>query len=86
MHIGSCGHNGHKLTLLRHFLAHAQGITNINSINFVASDEAISKAQDEALKLAVKDAQKQGDAVLSAIGAKSQGISGIQVGSASPRM
>ena len=63
-----------------------EGITNINSVSFVASDEKLAKAQDAALKLAVKDAERQANAVLKAINAQSQGVVGIQVGNASLRM
>jgi uncharacterized protein YggE len=65
---------------------YSQGITNLDSVSFVASDEALAKAQQEALKKAVENAQTQADAVLDAIGAKEQGIVAVQVGNASPRM
>jgi uncharacterized protein YggE len=58
----------------------------LDSVSFVASDEALAKAQQEALKKAVENAQTQADAVLDAIGAKEQGIVAVQVGNASPRM
>lgn len=59
-----------------------KGVTSIPSISFVASDEAISAATDEALQKAVKNAQAQANAVLTAIGAKSEGIVNIQVNNA----
>lgn len=63
-----------------------KGITNLDNIGFVASDEALDEAQDEALKKAVNDAQKQANAVLSAIDKKQTSIVSVQVGDASPRM
>lgn len=50
----------------------------------MASDEALDEAQDEALKKAVNDAQKQANAVLSAIDKKQTSIVSVQVGDASP--
>lgn len=60
-----------------------EGATSIDSVSFTATDEAVADATDEALTKAVKDAQKQADAVLKAIGATQEGIVSIEVGSAS---
>ncbi|WP_375499554.1 SIMPL domain-containing protein [uncultured Nostoc sp.] len=59
------------------------GATQINSISFVANDEAIAAAQKQALKEATQDAQQQADAVFSALGFKSKEIVSIQVNNAS---
>lgn len=59
-----------------------KGVTSIDSVSFVASDDDIAAATNEALKKAVKNAQDQADAVLEAVGSTSQGIVGIQVGDA----
>lgn len=58
------------------------GANRIDQIGFVAPDEAIRSARNSALQDAVKDAQSQADAVLSALSLKSQSIRNIQVNNA----
>ncbi|MDJ0536813.1 MAG: SIMPL domain-containing protein [Xenococcaceae cyanobacterium MO_207.B15] len=65
------------------------GATRIDGVSFTATDEAISAAQKEALRLATIDAQQQADAVLDALNFKAREIVSIQVGGANipqPRM
>ena len=59
------------------------GATRIDSVSFVASDEALSMALQQALKKATQDAQKQADTVLSTLGLKAQQVLSIQVNNAS---
>ncbi|MEO0409091.1 MAG: SIMPL domain-containing protein [Cyanobacteria bacterium P01_A01_bin.135] len=58
------------------------GATNINGISFIASDEAIATAQQQALQEAVEDARAQAAAVLAPLGFEIQEIAGIQVNGA----
>jgi uncharacterized protein len=58
------------------------GATRIDSVSSVASDAAITKAQTQALQLATNDAQRQAQAVLSALGFQSKEIIGIQINDA----
>jgi len=60
-----------------------EGATNIDSVSFVATDAAIEKATNEALKLAVKDGENQAKAVLEAINAEKDGVVSVQIGQAS---
>ena len=48
-----------SLTLVPHFVTFScpQGVTNIDSVSFTASDAAVDKATQEALKKAVANAQ-----------------------------
>nr|WP_211175984.1 SIMPL domain-containing protein [Brasilonema sp. UFV-L1] len=59
------------------------GATQISSISFVASDEAIAVARQQALKEATQDAQQQAQAVLSALGFQSKEVVSIEVNGAS---
>lgn len=59
------------------------GASRIDGISFVASDEAIEQARQQALQMAAKDAQKQGDLVLSALNLTRRGILNISINSAS---
>lgn len=59
------------------------GATQIDGVSFVADDEAIAAARQQALKLAVQDAQQQADTVLAALGLSRQEIFSITVGSLS---
>lgn len=59
------------------------GATRINSVSFVATEERINQAQQQALKEATQDAQKQADAVLSSLGLRSKEIIQIKVNNAS---
>lgn len=58
------------------------GATQINSVTFVASDEAIAQAQKQALRKATQEAQQQADAVFASLGFKSKEIVSIQVNNA----
>ncbi|MEA5579442.1 SIMPL domain-containing protein [Anabaena sp. UHCC 0451] len=60
------------------------GATQINGVSFVATDEAISNAQKQALKKATQDAQQQADAVFSSLGFQSKEIVSIQINGATP--
>ncbi len=59
------------------------GATRIDGISFIASDTEINAAQQQALKLATKEAESQANAVLSALNLTSREIIGIQVNNAS---
>ena len=61
------------------------GATRINSVSFVATEEAITQARQQALKEATQDAQKQADAVFSSLGFTSKEIVIIQANNASMR-
>jgi uncharacterized protein len=58
------------------------GATRIDSVSSIASDEAVAKAQAQALQLATKDAQRQAQAVLSALGFQPKEVVGIQINDA----
>jgi len=60
------------------------GATRIEGINFTATDAAIDQAQQQALRLATQDAQKQADTVLSSLNLTRREIVNIQVNGASP--
>jgi uncharacterized protein len=62
----------------------AAGATRIDGISFVAADEAIAKAQKQALREATADAQAQAGAVLEALGLEAKEIVSIQVNGAAP--
>ena len=55
------------------------GATRIDGISFVASDEAIAQAQQQAIQKASQDAKKQADSALSALNLKSNEVIGIQI-------
>ncbi|SRR5579883_79631 len=59
------------------------GATQINSVSFVASDDAIAQARKQALREATQDAQQQADTVLSSLGLKQKEVVGIQINGAS---
>jgi uncharacterized protein YggE len=59
------------------------GATQINSVQFVATEEATTQARQQALKEAAQDAQKQADAVFSSLGFTPKEIVNIQVNNAS---
>lgn len=59
------------------------GATQINGVSFLAEDEAINTARQQALTLAIQDAQQQADTVLSALGLSQQEIVTISIGSVS---
>ncbi|MBH8566150.1 SIMPL domain-containing protein [Nostoc sp. CENA67] len=58
------------------------GATQINSVNFIATDEAIAKARQQALKEATQDARQQADAVFSALGFQPKEVVSIKVDNA----
>lgn len=59
------------------------GATRIDSVSFVASEQAIATAQIQALKQATQDAQRQGDAVLETLSLKRREVIGIRIDSTS---
>jgi uncharacterized protein len=58
------------------------GATRVDSVNSVATDAAIDAAQSQAIQLAAKDAQRQAQSILSALGLQQKEIIGIQVNDA----
>lgn len=60
-----------------------QGATQINGVSFVAEDDAIASARQQALESAVEDAQQQADTVLAALGLSRAEIVNISIGSVS---
>lgn len=58
------------------------GATRINGLDFVASDSAIATAQQQALRKATQDAQKQANVVLSSLNLTLQKVVSIQVNGA----
>ena len=59
------------------------GATRINSVSFVATEEEINQARQQALKKATQDAQTQANAVFSSLGLNSKEIIQIKVNNAS---
>ncbi|WP_310487013.1 SIMPL domain-containing protein [Chamaesiphon sp. VAR_69_metabat_338] len=59
------------------------GATRIDGVNFIASEQAISTAQLQALKQATQDAERQADAVLATLSLKRKEVINIQINSAS---
>ncbi|MBD2343986.1 SIMPL domain-containing protein [Anabaena subtropica] len=59
------------------------GATQINGISFVATDEAIASARQQALREATQDAQQQANAVFSSLGLQAKEVVSIQVSGAS---
>ncbi|MDJ0617224.1 MAG: SIMPL domain-containing protein [Calothrix sp. MO_192.B10] len=57
------------------------GATRINSINFIAKDEAIANAQKKALQAATQDAQSQAQAVLTSLGLTRKDVVNITINS-----
>ena len=60
------------------------GATRIDGISFVASDDAISQAQKQALQKATADAQQQSNAVFSTLGLKPKEVVNVQINNATP--
>jgi uncharacterized protein len=58
------------------------GATRIDGISFVASEEAIATARQQALREATLDAQRQADVVLSTLNLSRQEVIGIQINNA----
>ena len=59
------------------------GATRINSVSFVATEQRINQARQQALKEATQDARQQADAVFSSLGLRSKEIIQIKVNNAS---
>ena len=59
------------------------GATRINRVSFIATEEKINQARQQALKEATQDARKQADAVFSSLGLRSKEIIQIKVNNAS---
>lgn len=57
------------------------GATRIEGVRFTATDSVVEAARQQALELAVADAQQQADTVLSALNLSRQEIIGVVVGS-----
>lgn len=55
------------------------GATRIDSVSFIASDEAMNRAQQQALREATDDALQQAETILDALGLSQQEIVTIQV-------
>lgn len=55
------------------------GATRIDGIRFVASNEAIAQAQQQAIQKASEDAKKQADAALTAMNLSQREVVGIQI-------
>ncbi len=60
------------------------GATMINGVSFTASDAAIDQAQQQALRRATQDAQRQADTVLSSLNLTRREIVNIQINGATP--
>ncbi|MGB3788612.1 MAG: SIMPL domain-containing protein [Phormidesmis sp.] len=60
-----------------------RGATQINGVSFVAADDAIAAARQQALASAVADAQQQADTVLETLGLSRAEIVNISIGSVS---
>lgn len=60
------------------------GATRIDGVSFIASDEAIAKAQQQAIQKASEAAKKQADAALSAFNLKQREVVSIQINAANP--
>lgn len=60
------------------------GATRIDGVSFVAADEAIAQAQQQAIQKASEDAKKQADAALGALNLSQREIVSIQINGANP--
>lgn len=60
------------------------GATKIDGISFVASDEALAQAQQQAIQKASDDAKKQAASALTALNLKQQEVIGVQINNANP--
>ena len=58
------------------------GATRIDGISFVASDDAIAQAQQQAIQKAAEDAKKQSDAALRALNLSQREVMSIQINGA----
>lgn len=62
------------------------GATKIEGISFIASDEALAQAQQQAIKKASDDAKKQAASALTALNLKQQEVIGVQINNATSPM
>ncbi|PSN12172.1 hypothetical protein C7293_21380 [filamentous cyanobacterium CCT1] len=62
------------------------GANQIRGVSFIADDEALEAARQQALREAVEDAQAQAGTVLSSLNLRSQEIVSIQINGAAPPM
>jgi uncharacterized protein len=62
----------------------AAGATRIDGISFIADDEAIELARQQALRNATQDAQSQADTVLAALNLTRRDIVNVQVSASTP--
>ena len=60
------------------------GATKIDGISFVASDEALTLSQQQAIQKASDDAKKQATSALTALNLKQQEVIGVQINNANP--
>lgn len=60
------------------------GATKIDGVSFTATEAAIAQAQQQALRLATQDAQRQADTVLSSLNLTRREIVNIQINGATP--
>lgn len=60
------------------------GATRIDGISFVASEDALAQAQQQAIQKASDDAKKQATAALNALNLKQQEVVSIQINNAKP--
>lgn len=60
------------------------GATRIDGVSFTASDQAITQAQQQALREATEDAQSQADAVLRTLNLSRKDVVSIQINGATP--
>lgn len=60
------------------------GATRIDGVSFVASDDAIAQAQQQAIQKAAEEAKKRADAALSALNLSQREIVSIQINGATP--
>ncbi|MEO1399914.1 MAG: SIMPL domain-containing protein [Cyanobacteria bacterium J06635_1] len=60
------------------------GANQINSVSFVAADDALDDARDIALRAATADAQAQAEVVLGSLNLSAQEIVGVQINQATP--
>lgn len=60
------------------------GVTRINGVSFLASDQAIAEARKQALKKATVEAQVQAESVLQSLNLTSKDIVSIQINGANP--
>jgi uncharacterized protein YggE len=60
------------------------GATRIDGVSFVASDDAIAQAQQQAIQKAAEEAKKRADAALRALNLSQREVIGIQINGANP--